>query len=167
MKPLLQSNKKAVSEVVGYVLLIIIALGLSALVFTYMKVIVPKEKVQCPEGISIIVQDYSCVRELGRTTLNLTLSNRGLFNIDGAFIRFGKQEQKIKEQINKGPQFYLYNSTKGIGLPPGGVYSPSFDVNYLVDSTDTYGVEIIPAIMKDNKPVLCETAIISQPIACK
>ncbi len=168
MKQLLQrENKKAVSEVVGYVLLIIIALGLSAMVYTYMKVLVPKEKPSCPEGVSLIVQDYSCTRYTGKTILNLTLVNKGLFNLDGAFIRFGKPEQKIKEQINKGPKFYLYNSTGGIGLAPNGVYKIAFEVTSIVDNTGTYGLEVIPATMKDKTPIICENAIIAQPIECK
>ena len=55
------NNKKAVSLMISYVLLVTIAIIMSIIVFTYLKTIANVEPViDCKEGTSIVVEDYSC-----------------------------------------------------------------------------------------------------------
>jgi len=88
------NNRKAVSEIISYVLLIVIALGISVTIYQWMSVRVPSVSESCPEDISLYVKSYSCGGECYSSTgegtekcLNLLIKNNGNFNIDGFFIR--------------------------------------------------------------------------------
>lgn len=79
------TNKKAVSEIVSYVLLIVIALSLAAGVYTFLKTSVPNpdnEQEKCSEDTSLSLSDYECTPQEDKI-ITLTLENKGLFNIDG------------------------------------------------------------------------------------
>jgi len=83
------TNKKAVSEIVSYVLLIVIALSLAAGVYTFLKSSVPNtdnEREKCPEDTSMYVSDYECSTTETDKILTLTFENKGLFNVDGFII---------------------------------------------------------------------------------
>jgi hypothetical protein len=78
-------QKKAISVIVGYVLLITISLALSMLVYVWMKRQTPAITTECPDTLSLMIQDYICNNETN--TLNLTIKNNGLYNIQGAIIK--------------------------------------------------------------------------------
>ena len=175
MKRLLQRNKKGVSEVVGYVLLIAVAVSISFLVYSYLKLYVPKEIPKCQEEVSLIVYNYTCANQ----QLALTLQNKGFFSIDGAFIRYGSSESKIKttnlNNISVSGKDYnciLFNDLQcaslgpliiaGQGLKPGETLTRIFKNSAL----QTGEIEIEPVILESNKQVLCEEATIRQPINC-
>lgn len=159
---MLSQNKKGVSEVISYVLFIIIALGLAAGIFAYLQFIIPKDKATCPTDIYLVVQKATCTGGM----LNLTISNRGLFTADGAFVRFGLETKKIKEQINPGTRVYFYNSTKGIGLKPGDEYTSIYDLTYLLTGPGQYGLEITPVLVSEKSLVVCSSSVVTQPISC-
>jgi len=81
----ISKQKKGISVIVGYVLLITISLSLSFLVYEWMKRQTPKSTTECPETLSMIFQDYSC--DTTNNVLNLTLKNNGLYDIQGAIIK--------------------------------------------------------------------------------
>src|SRR3989344_1131649 len=91
-------NKKAISLMVSYVLLIVIAIGVSVLVYNYLKLYTPGEKKECPADVYLTVDDVTC--SLSQNTINLTITNRGVFNISAVFIRVGPQNKSVKLQIN-------------------------------------------------------------------
>jgi len=78
-----KSNKKGISEMIGYVLLISFAVIMSGIVYIWMKSYVPVDAIQCPDSVSVMVDNLDCVGG----NLSLTLKNNGLFNIDGLFIK--------------------------------------------------------------------------------
>ena len=83
---MLQLNKKADSVIISYVLLISITLTIAALAYGWLKFQADiSEPESCPDGVSIYISDYSFDNPL--THLNLTLLNRGRFNIKGFFVR--------------------------------------------------------------------------------
>src|SRR3989344_3167864 len=96
MRDLLHTNRKGVSEMISYVLLISIAIGMSLLVFGFLKLYVPKDKIECPEGTSLAIEEVSC---LGNQTV-LSISNRGKFSIDAFYLRLGSPETTVKTWIN-------------------------------------------------------------------
>jgi len=84
-------SKRAISEIISYVMLIVIALGISAAVYQWMSTRVPSVSGTCPEDVSLQIKSYSCndsttICHSGKC-LSITLKNNGNFNIDGAFIR--------------------------------------------------------------------------------
>jgi FlaG/FlaF family flagellin (archaellin) len=159
-------NKKAVSEVVGYTLLIIIALGLSVMVYSFLKVYLPKETAQCEEDITLIVQEAACSYSQAYSELNITLINKGLFKVDAAYVRLGNLSQKVKTQINKN-HTELYGSNNAVGLNPGEKFSTSYNATSAVERVGSYVLEIQPAVYQGRRIVLCDRAIITQPIECK
>src|SRR3972149_7833470 len=96
-KHLLPSNKKALSEIVGYTILIVIAISLSVLVYAFLKTYIPKEAVSCEEDLNLIVQDYSCSTS---GELKITIKNKGLFKADAVYVWFEDKGRKLKNQTN-------------------------------------------------------------------
>ena len=84
-------DKKAVSLIISYVLLISIGLAISGLVYGWLRFYVDvSEPEGCPEGVSLMIMDHSYEQTApsgGNVSLNLTIENRGRFDIDGLVIR--------------------------------------------------------------------------------
>lgn len=81
---------------ISYVLLIVIAIVMSIIVFSYLKTVANvKPVIDCKSGTSIFIEDYEC----GYREIKLTLKNNGLFNISGFISYFG--EDSGKEPIIK------------------------------------------------------------------
>ncbi len=79
-----RTNKKGLSIMIGYVLLVVIAIVMSLVVYQWIKTYVPKGGQECVDGVSIFLKDviYNC--STGR--LNITFKNNGRFDIAGFFI---------------------------------------------------------------------------------
>lgn len=171
MKNLLLLDKKGVSLMIGYVLLIIIAIGLSVAVYAFLVLYLPSEEPGCPEDIKMIVDEVSCVWDPGylQWQVEVTVTNKGLFGIDGIFIRVGDKDRIYKEVVNEGDEEFL---TEG-GLPPGiernlGWYNLS---EYGTDPLppENYEVEIEPFIFEldtSNKPQLCAHNLVTKNLVC-
>ena len=85
------SKKRGLSEVVAYVLLIAIAISLSIAVYAWIKVYLPKDVTECPEEISLMITEYNCDEDL----INLTVENKGLFDIDGFYMKYASETDEI------------------------------------------------------------------------
>jgi FlaG/FlaF family flagellin (archaellin) len=120
MKSKMKKSKKGLSEMVSYVLLIMIALGIAAAVFVWIAYYVPSinEREKCPEGVSLFIKQYSC--DNTSKVLNLTVQNKGLFNIDGFFVR-------ASNDTTKKPIAALSSEYAGMeSIFPKGQYDISF-----------------------------------------
>lgn len=159
---MLYRNKKALSEIVGYTLLIIIALAMAGSIYAFLKVYVPKAQPQCPEDINLVVQDYNC----SASVLSLQITNRGLFNVDAAYIRLGKSESKIRPQINANSVLFIKSTPPYSGLNPGEIFSKDYSVAGIVTEAGKYTLEVEPAILQNNKYILCKNSIMTQEIDC-
>lgn len=79
-------NKKAVSLMVSYVLLIVISLSLAGMVYGFLKFKAQlPDEIKCPEQVALIIKDYSCDADLN--IIQIEIQNKGLFNVNGFFIR--------------------------------------------------------------------------------
>ena len=90
-------NKKGISEIVSYVLLVVLALGLATGTYAFLSSYTnPFEEGECSEGLSITVTNFSC----GDGFINLTLKNNGRFDLAGVIINgvniTGSQEREIQ-----------------------------------------------------------------------
>jgi hypothetical protein len=160
-------SKKAVSEMVSYVLLVIIAVGVSVGVYNFLSVYTPKDHATCSTDVRLILQSYTC--NSGNLTLNLL--NKGVFKVDAVYIRFGEQSRKVKDLINSnsnqggGLYFTTFVGNNNPGLNPGSSATKSFLLP--IDPVKKYGVEIEPAVFSEsNDLALCPQATITQEIAC-
>jgi hypothetical protein len=153
----MKKNKKGISLMVSYVLLIIIAVGISVGVFAYLKLYLPTEQPECPYGTSLIISYAKC--NSGTLTLNIT--NNGLRNVTGAFIRMAHSNRTVRDQINQGNEFFSPPLAPGttIELPPyPTVPNPA---------SGTYVIEIQPATISGGWPFPCDSStIVSQEVIC-
>ena len=109
----IKRDKRAVSEVVSYVMLIAIVIGLSVLVYAFLKVQIPKAEKTCEDGISIVIRSIQCDNTNNRVIIEF--QNKGLFGIDGVYIRFannslltiGPKKLSIKAMKNMIKRYFL------------------------------------------------------------
>ena len=144
-------NKKGLSNLVAYVLLIVITLALSVTVYNWLKVYVSEPEVEtCSDDVNIILASYSCVGD----NLNITLKNKGLFEVDGYILR-GHNRSDARAGI------YLIEELN-VSIPPGGEYFKEYDVGGVVDNI-TF-LEVQPFMIEDDK-VRCSSYLF-QKINC-
>ena len=88
-----RKNKKGVSVIVAYVLLVMMGLGMAVLVFNWLKYQVDlPDEVKCPNEIYLVIEnvDYDCENP---GDLNITIKNRGFFTFDGYVIRVNNRSE--------------------------------------------------------------------------
>ena len=177
-------NKKGVSEIIGYILLIAIVVAISVFVYQWLKSYVPQEALTCPDGISISVPAYKY--ECTANTLNFTLRNSGTFSIAGYFIHASNSSQEIATidltnyyngTENKGSGGIVFSSGAGGNtLDPEKEKNPSANrfnlsmINPLIALSTLRKIEIIPIRYVEYKGkeriASCGNAKISIPITC-
>lgn len=169
-----QTKKKGISPIIGYVLLVTFVIILGVLIYNWMKTYVPQEDLECPDGTSLFIKDYSC----DSSTLNLTIKNNGKFNVGGYFI----YATTTPEQALATRDISLYIDEPVAHLNPTGIkltgemnsLKPtqeeieSYDISNV--SFAIYSVEIIPIRWQKerriNRIVSCSNSKISEEISC-
>lgn len=151
-------SKKAVSEMVGYVLLIVIAISVSILVYAFLSSLPWIKPEACPDDTSLMIEDYSCYGKI----FNLTVKNNGLHSLDGFYIHISNDTKKPVYALGEigdiegmaGEVFFKYrlNSSKSKEI--------RFDFTRYNNITR---VEIKPFRSVKTR-VACESAIITQDI---
>ena len=155
-------DKKALSNVIGYVLLIAITVSLSVMVYGWLRFYVSAESVdECPSGVNIIIKDYICERTGSSPGyLNITLKNKGLFNVDGYTLRVHIRDAEFG--------IYVFDE-RGSLIAPGGEVNEryDFDTDYGFDEdlTDLKLVEVQPFMMDDGK-ISCRSRSLEK-ISCE
>jgi hypothetical protein len=162
---MLCKDKKAVSVMVSYVILIAIAVVIGGLTYAWLKTYVPQENVECPEGVSIYISKISCLENSGEKIVNLTLKNNGRFNLEGYYIRAENSSGEgaildISDKIISGGTsqegFILFH---GDGLIPEESIDTVFKISNSL--TDLYSIEIIPLKVQEVNSKL-KTAVCSE-----
>jgi len=165
-------NKKGLSAMIGYVLLITFGIVMAVIVYAYLKTYIPTEPTACPEGSSVFLKEYSC----SGNKLNLTVKNNGRFNIAGYFI-YGTNntEQKIattamyenyteKTHVVQGAILFSPQDPQG-AMKPGLEMNGTFNV-----SNDLVRIDLLPVRIEgegqDLKFVVCGNARIKEEIIC-
>lgn len=148
-----RGNKRAVSILVGYVLLIVIAFTISGLVYSWLRFYAtPPGDEDCPEGVDVIIKDYRCLGD----SINITVQNKGLFTIGGYFLRVNDRE---------GSSLGIYTiSDGGIELAPGGEYNFEYPIPSEVAGTVRL-IDIQPFIMEGGEKRFCKR-VSSQGAGC-
>jgi flagellin-like protein len=165
MKTIKLKQKKALSEIVSYVLLIVIAVSLSVAVYAWLKVYIPKNTVECEDGVSLIIKDYSC--DTTSNKLTITFQNKGLYDIDGVYIKIANTSQGNtiylpEPQLNpfgpSKPGFFYFGVS---GLVTGMSANQTF--NYTRFSA-VRKVQIQSFVLRNNEIVLCNKDTKTQDI---
>ena len=161
---LLGKDKSALSNMVGYVLLISITITLSVLVYNWLRFYVGEDDVDtCPEGVNIIIKSYECyaTNEFGTGRLTVTLKNKGRFTVDGYILR-------VHDQSDASFGFYVFDDN-GSAIAPGSEFEKTYEFsNYTFDgyniSTVTL-VEVQPFIVDEKNEISCKSYA-SQDVSC-
>lgn len=169
---------KGESAVLGYVLLVVLAIGMAAAVYSFLKFQVPKDQPSCPEDVSLAVLNLSC----SGGQFKITLQNKGLFSVNGSYIKIGEQGRVYKDLVNcPGPQQHApacqlyFNTGHPSYLPdplvPGEEWSANF--SYVPPAPGAYEVEIEPLMvisegiqLVNRSRVLCPDSLISTTVQC-
>jgi hypothetical protein len=166
-----KENKKGVSIMVGYVILIVIAIGLSVAVFAYLKLYLPKDNPVCSNDVILSIDEVTCVDYDSdeEYDVNVTITNRGFFSVNGAFIRMGDVNRVFKEVLNEEP-LTLFSIPNGV-LEPGQVWEsepavPMFYTPSPDESGQVKEIEIEPLVYVDGEPVLCGRAVVNKLVNC-
>lgn len=156
-----KKSKKGVSIMIGYILLVSLAVVMGGVMYVWMKSYVPQEEIACPEGVSLTVLDYSynCSTQI----LNLSIKNNGRFDVAGYYIRATKDlNQRIApidltKKIIKDPavEMYFYYSAIIFGSETSngfGVGNSTFNAFDWSDETGNLSrVEITPVRWQKDK----------------
>lgn len=172
-------KKRGVSEMISYALIVLIVMSLMILVYAYLQLNAPKERLECTEDISLIMREGSC-SVLGENSacgikeptieVAVILENKGNQKIDGAFLRLGAPDRAVKELINKDALFFnqiVSNAKSKTGLLPGE--SKTFITRYTNPEeiqTGLMDLEIQPFVGSVEKTLICDRAVVSQRIRC-
>jgi len=133
-------NKKAISEVIGYVLLIVVGISIASIVGVWLRYQVPEDNSQklCPDDASIVIVDYNCsVSPTNVRSINITLKNKGYFSIDGFTLKFSDTAGGKIGIYNLGNKSDDANSIWGKKLVPEEVYN--FDYSLYNNAFDENG----------------------------
>ncbi len=164
MRNIIQNkNKKGISELVGYVLLIVIALGLATGVYAWVKHYLPSQnEYNCPSDTALTIKKYSCDNKV----ITLEIQNSGFFNVNGFFLR-------VSNDSTKQPTIGLASnntlSIQGQGSIPGieGRYEFSATQEFIVGTSGEFNfiypamntiekLQIQPYQIVNKKLYLCE-----------
>lgn len=176
---MLMKNKRGVSEIVGYILLIAIVVAISIFVYQWLKSYVPKDSLTCPDGTTLLITDYkyNCTANM----LNFTLQNEGTFSIGGYFVHASNSTQEIATidlthyytgtyDLSSGAISFGFTNV----LDPGKIIpkvSNGFNLSIVPPITGTLNkLEITPmrymVYQGKNRTATCGNARISIPITC-
>jgi len=153
-------NKRAISILIGYVLLITLAIVMSGIVYSWLKFYAQKPFAEAScRDVSLIITDYNCTY-FSPFTLNLSIQNKGRFDVDGYIIKInnGTRDYNVKE---KGTNLNYVN----VKMESGNVSSRLFDYSALVNIA-AIEIEAIRGKDKYGRNILCENSVIRQSISC-
>jgi hypothetical protein len=159
-------NKRAVSLIVSYVLLITIGIALSGLVYTWLRFYVGVEDTDaCPDGVSLIVKDYTCDETEG--TLEVVLKNNGRFKVDGFVLKVSNRSGADIGSYRYFSDPLLEEIYYGEEISPGNEKAKMYafsDFEKGNVGTVTL-IKVQPFVNDNGKRVYCE-AVSSQDVEC-
>ncbi len=153
-------NKRGLSAVIAYILLISMAIALSTMVYNWLRFYVEVDEVQqCPEGVSIAINDYDCSYSLQQ--FNVTLKNRGLRTFNGFTLT-------VHDRLGATQGIYPLGSIgkEIVTLAPGE--NETFEYDFPNELADITLLEVQPFVIyegMEDTPSFCRP-IVTQTIKC-
>jgi hypothetical protein len=174
---LAKRNKRALSIVIGYILLITISIVMSVIVFQWLKTYVPKDTIKCSEGTSVFIKDisYDCTR----MRLNVTVKNSGKFSVNGYFIHASNKTNEELATIDLSSKIIAGGNVSGSSitfsqsqnsLTPDEPTNTKKSIFNVTGYGTLYRIEIIPTRFQEedgkNRFVSCGDAKITETLTC-
>ncbi|MDP3965948.1 MAG: hypothetical protein Q8Q04_00270 [archaeon] len=170
-------NKKGVSVVIGYVLLISFGIILSVIVFNYLRTYVPSDAINCPDGVSLLVKDYTYNCTSGE--LSLEIKNRGRFNVEGYYIHGTESPSVELATADLSKDFNSDLSEDGFSIGNAVYFHKQVNNSFKFDEEvvhvfnlggQIYSIEITPLRFQteggSEKVVSCGNAKLTQEVIC-
>ena len=95
---MLKRNKRGLSVIVGYVLLIVFAIAIGVASYQWLSSYVPREPLNCPDGVSLFVKEASF--DEGTSQLTVVVRNNGKFDVAGYFIHAANSSEQQLPSID-------------------------------------------------------------------
>ncbi len=164
-------KKKAQSEMVSYILLIVIAMGLAVGVYAWINwyVVPGEEREKCSSDVSLSIEDYNCWTAPDTSGTNekyftMKLKNNGLFNVSGFFIKASNDTSQLPivqlktsdtaiEQVIPGT-YYFSEPAKA-----GQMRTTNFSYTADIDSIKRVRVQPFVLHSKTGTILLCENYV--------
>lgn len=170
-------SKRGLSAIVGYVLLITFGIILSVIVFNYLRTYVPTESLECPDGVSVFIKEYTYDCDSGELAINF--KNNGKFSVDGYYAHGVDNPAVELATVDLSRNFDITSSDDGINFT-GTVYFKRQEGENLKNNEeilhvfslekDIYSIEIIPIRFqlqgKVERVVSCGGARLVQELTC-
>ena len=138
-------DKKGVSIMIGYILLVVFILAISVGIFQWLKSYVPGESFGCPDGVSLYVN--KSVFNIGESELSVSFINTGTFNLRGYYINIKKEESDdiaatdISQYLNVTISAGAAEILNSIAFADKGQENPNNN-NFLPSETETHYFDI-------------------------
>ncbi len=168
-------NKKAVSAMIGYILLVAFAIVMGGIIYNWMKSYVPKESLQCPDGTSMFLTEVECANSV----LDLKFKNNGRFDLAGYFIRGAKAGEEVATNdlslkvVQRGGikngNAILFSQGEN-SLKPGETNIGKFNLSDYSAENEIKMIEIIPIrfqVVENKKQIVaCSNAQVKEVFDC-
>ncbi|MBR9702310.1 hypothetical protein GOV13_05315 [Candidatus Pacearchaeota archaeon] len=156
---------------VGYVLLIVAVIVMSTIVYQGLKTYVPREILDCPDGVSVFIKDVNCSISLPNHTLSITLQNNGRFNLGGYFIHATDDTRTVDLSNNLVEVAYQAENLIRFGLDDANSLSPQDEQDYNFDlDGQIYSIAITPVRFQEEDGKLrlasCSNAKVREEVSC-
>jgi len=161
-------SRKGLAEIVSYVLLIVFAVSISALVYTWLRGTIPKAETTCPEAVSIEIRDYTFFTDnTNKKYLFINVTNRGLFSVNGLSFTLKEDGTLCKIEQLDCADFDKCDLLQANKIMFGSVLNQSQikPIGIMYSGCDEANeVEIIPIKFVEKNLVLCENSVIKQKL---
>jgi flagellin-like protein len=186
----MKNNKRGISEIIGYILMIAIVIVISIFVYGWLKSYVPQDSLTCPDGTSVSLPTiiYNCTSN----SLSFSFYNDGTFSIAGYFIHATNDstQQVASLDLSKyysGPKgnptgssiiFTTYGNLQPNNLDPGKSKDVTYNIYNFSSSYRSPGIatgtikaiEIIPIRYVEfngkTRQASCTSAKVTLPLNC-
>jgi len=174
-------NKKGVSEVIGYILLVSFAIIMSIIIYQGLKTYVPSKGLECPDGVSIFIKSALCTSNGdGTYDLKLTIKNNGRYNLAGYFIHASLKDnqtvattQLVNYVNDESTNVYKFNNAVLFDSTSTGNFvniSESKFAEYNNVFGQMYSLDLIPIRFQEEENrlriVSCGKAMTREKITC-
>ncbi len=174
----MRTNKKGVSVMIEYVLLVVIVISISSISYVWMKSYVPAEDLECQDGVSVYISNMNC-SYTGNSSISITLKNSGRFTVRGFFIRgTNEPDQKLatldlsKYLTEKNKILSNEITFENVDLSASNTFLPTKEKTFTFKDIPgkIYSIEIIPTRIEEIEgnphTASCSNAKINEEISC-
>jgi hypothetical protein len=174
-------NKKGISTMIEYVMLIVIVISMSSVVYLWLKGYAPtNEDIECEEGVSVYISNANCITNNdGDYSINLTIKNTGRFSIRGFYVRGTNSSNQTLASIDLSKGAVQGTSKTGNEILFSNSLTAQYTNSFAPENESSFTfivkenikkIEITPTRIEkiDGKERLasCQKAIVSEKISC-